>query len=166
MRAMMWTQKTPRARAAAAGTPGNITGKYLFWGWLAAPFPALWCKITSDPVIFRYCWTLSPCYWRCYYTVIFEWFAIQVQHSNEIIAGEINKLLQLKVIKVAHKPTQQVMSPIFLRDKKNEEFHMVLNLQRLSNYLPYKHFKMENFEQAISLINKDDFLASVDLRQF
>ena len=109
---------------------------------------------------------MSPWYWRWYYTIIFEWFAIQVQHSNEIIAGEINKLLQLKVIKVAHKPTQQVMSPIFLRDKKNEEFHMVLNLQRLSNYLPYKHFKMENFEQAISLINKDDFLASVDLRQF
>lgn len=81
-----------------------------------------------------------------------------------IISGEIKKLLQLKVIKVTHKQTQQVISPIFLREKKNGEFRLVLNLERLNKYIPYKHFKMENFEQAIRLINQGDFLASVDLR--
>ena len=81
-----------------------------------------------------------------------------------VISGEIHKLLQLKVIKVAHKHPQQVISPIFLREKKNGEFRLVLNLEKLNRYIPYKHFKMENFEQAISLINQGDFLASVDLR--
>lgn len=51
-----------------------------------------------------------------------------------------------------------------MREKKNGEFRLVLNLERLNKYIPYKHFKMENFEQAIRLINQGDFLASVDLR--
>lgn len=84
--------------------------------------------------------------------------------QQEIISGEIKKLLQLKVIKVTQRQSQQVLSPIFLREKKNGEFRLVLNLERLNKYIPYKHFKMENFEQAIRLINKGDFMASVDLR--
>ena len=83
--------------------------------------------------------------------------------QQEIISGEINKLLNLKVITVTERQTQQVISPIFLREKKNGDFRLVLNLERLNTHIPYKHFKMENFEQAIRLINKGDFLASVDL---
>ena len=41
---------------------------------------------------------------------------------------------------------------------------MVLNLKELNKYIPYKHFKMENSEQAIRLVNAGDYLASVDLR--
>lgn len=41
---------------------------------------------------------------------------------------------------------------------------MVLNLKELNKFVPYKHFKMENFEQAIRLVNAGDYLASVDLR--
>lgn len=84
--------------------------------------------------------------------------------QQKLISSEIEKLLQLKVIQVTHKQHQQVISPIFLREKKNGEFRMVLNLAKLNKVIPYKHFKMENFEQAIRIINKGDFLASVDLR--
>ncbi|XP_076058479.1 uncharacterized protein LOC143035496 [Oratosquilla oratoria] len=41
---------------------------------------------------------------------------------------------------------------------------MVLNLEKLNNHIPYIHFKMENFEQAIRLINEGDYMASVDLK--
>ena len=41
---------------------------------------------------------------------------------------------------------------------------MVLNLEKLNYHIPYKHFKMEDFEHAVKLINAGDFLASVDLR--
>ncbi|XP_045126284.1 uncharacterized protein LOC123513278 [Portunus trituberculatus] len=41
---------------------------------------------------------------------------------------------------------------------------MVLNIKELNKYVPYKHFKMENFEQVIRLINAGDYLASVDLK--
>ena len=41
---------------------------------------------------------------------------------------------------------------------------MILNLEKLNEHITYKHFKMENFEQAIRLINKDFYMASVDFR--
>lgn len=41
---------------------------------------------------------------------------------------------------------------------------MVLNLEELNKHIPYKHFKLENFEQAIRIIDKGDYMASVDLR--
>ena len=40
---------------------------------------------------------------------------------------------------------------------------MILNLEKLNKHINYKHFKMENFEQAIRLVNKGDYMASVDL---
>ena len=49
--------------------------------------------------------------------------------------------------------------------KDNGEFHLVLNLESFKKYIPYKHFKMENSEQAIRTQNKGEkFLASADLR--
>lgn len=86
------------------------------------------------------------------------------EKEKGIISEEINKLLELKVIKVTQRKKDQIVSPIFLRKKKNGEYRMVLNLEKLNKHIPYKHFKMENFEQAIRLINEGDFLASVDLR--
>lgn len=41
---------------------------------------------------------------------------------------------------------------------------MILNLEKLNEHIVYIHFKMENFEQAVRLINKDCYLASVDLK--
>ena len=41
---------------------------------------------------------------------------------------------------------------------------MVLNLKKLNEYIPYKLFKMETFENALTLISKGSYMASVDLR--
>jgi hypothetical protein len=41
---------------------------------------------------------------------------------------------------------------------------MVLNLKRLNNFIPYKHFKMETFENYLTIISKGTYMASVDLR--
>ena len=81
-----------------------------------------------------------------------------------IIGEEINHLLELKVIEITDRKETQIISPIFLRPKKNGGYRMVLNLKRLNRHIPYKHFKMENFEQAIRLVTAGDYLASVDLR--
>lgn len=81
-----------------------------------------------------------------------------------IIGEEINNLLELKVIEITDRKEEQIISPIFLRPKKNGGYRMVLDLKRINSHIPYKHFKMENFEQAIRLVNAGDYLASVDLR--
>lgn len=68
------------------------------------------------------------------------------------------------MIKLTQREDNQIISPIFLRNKKNGEARVVLNLKELNNYIPYRHFKMENFEQAITLVSEGDFMVSVDLR--
>ena len=47
--------------------------------------------------------------------------------ETEIIDREIDKLLELKVIKNVESCHDQVLSPIFLRPKSNGELRMVLN---------------------------------------
>ena len=84
--------------------------------------------------------------------------------ESEAIEKEIVELLQLGVIIKVDKNDNQVISPIFLREKKDGGYRMVLNLKMLNTYIPYIHFKMETFELALTLINSNMFLASVDLR--
>lgn len=86
------------------------------------------------------------------------------EEERLVISQEIVKLLELGVIKETHRQKEQIVSPIFLRKKKDGGFRMILNLQKLNEHINYKHFKMENFEQAIRLINKDAYMASVDLK--
>ena len=81
-----------------------------------------------------------------------------------IIGEEIAKLLAQKVIVVTERKVGQIISPIFLRPKKDGGYRLVLNLKELNTHIPYKHFKMENFEQALGLVQEGDYLASVDLR--
>ena len=125
-----------------------------------------WCKITNDPVILD---IVTGCHLDINVNDINHLFSENLEYvfndaEKHIISDEIDKLLALKVIKVTRRMEGQVISPIFLRRKKNGEHRMVLNLEKLNKHIPYKHFKMENFEQAIRLINEGDFLASVDLR--
>ena len=81
-----------------------------------------------------------------------------------MVGEEIKKLLDLDVIIPVQNCEGQILSPIFLRPKKNGEYRMVLNLKKLNEHIPYKHFKMETFENALTLITRGIHMASVDLR--
>lgn len=84
--------------------------------------------------------------------------------EENIVDTEIEKLLQLNVLKeVSHTPGE-VISPIFTVPKKDGEYRMILNLKDLNKHVSYHHFKMDTFESALKLINKDDQMCSVDLR--
>lgn len=125
-----------------------------------------WHKLTSDPHILD---IVSHCHLDLRFSDIGPLFFEEVEYvfSEEerlIIDQEIVKLLKLGVIKETHRQKEQIISPIFLRKKKDGGFRMILNLQKLNEHINYKHFKMENFDQAIRLINKDAFMASVDLK--
>ena len=41
---------------------------------------------------------------------------------------------------------------------------MILNLKKLNEKVEYHHFKMDSFEKAVSLIKKNIYMSSVDLR--
>lgn len=78
---------------------------------------------------------------------------------------EIQKLLAMTVIEPAMFEEGQIISPIFLREKKDGSKRMILNLKSLNQYMKYEHFKMETITQARELISKNCFLASIDLEK-
>ena len=58
----------------------------------------------------------------------------------------------------------EFISPIFLRDKNDGSHRLNLNLKCLNKYIEYKHFKMQTFQSALSLIQPDFFIATIDLK--
>lgn len=72
-------------------------------------------------------------------------------------------MLKLKAIEV-EQASDKFLLPIFVRPKKNGEYRVVLNLKDLNEYVLYQHFKMDTFQQALTLITKGTYMASVDLR--
>jgi hypothetical protein len=55
-------------------------------------------------------------------------------------------------------------SPLFVIPKKTGDLRPVLNLRRLNEFLPKIPFKMETVQQICLLLNKGDYLTSIDLR--
>ena len=86
------------------------------------------------------------------------------QEQEYIIDSEIQKLLNMKVIKEVKHESGEFISPIFLVGKKNDEYRMILNLKELNQSIVYHHFKMDTFESALKLIKKNCYMASIDLR--
>ena len=74
--------------------------------------------------------------------------------ESEIIDKEIQKLLDLKVIKHVEHEEGKFISPIFTIPKKDGEYRMILNLKKLNNHITCHHFKMDSFESALTLITK------------
>ena len=125
-----------------------------------------WHNITNDPHILD---IVENCHLDINVADIGPLFAEDVEYvfseeEKSIVCQEIVKLLDLKVIKETHRQEGKILSPIFLWRKKDGGFRLILNLAKLNEHIDYKHFKMENFEQAIRLINRDAYKASVDLR--
>ena len=91
----------------------------------------------------------------------------KVRHNAEeksIIKLEINKLLKKGVITKCQKEEDYFISTLFIREKKDGTFHTILNLKYLNEFVEYKHFKMESLEDVFKIIKKDEWMASVDLK--
>ena len=89
----------------------------------------------------------------------------QFKPSEEhIIESEIQKLLEMQVlIEVEHDP-REYLSPIFIRNKKDGEYRLILNLKNFNENVDYHHFKMDTFESALKLIKPNCYMALVDIR--
>ena len=57
----------------------------------------------------------------------------------------------------------EFISHIFARQKSCGKIRIILNLKQLNQYLSYEHFKMEHLDYLQHLVNKDDWLGSIDL---
>lgn len=58
----------------------------------------------------------------------------------------------------------QFCSPIFLVKKPNGTFRFILNLKKLNMFINTSHFKLEDYRTACKLIDLNDYLVSIDLK--
>ena len=77
---------------------------------------------------------------------------------------EIQKLLDLDVLGYAQESSDQIISNIFLREKKDGSFRMILDLTKLNKLVEYEHFKMHGLHTSIDMIRSNCWMGSVDLR--
>ncbi len=77
---------------------------------------------------------------------------------------EIEKLLQKGVIQPCIKESDDFISKIFLRPKKDGTHRLILNLKKLNTNVTYHHFKMDTLYLILKLAKKNCWMASVDLK--
>ena len=91
----------------------------------------------------------------------------EYKHTSEEIAfleNEIQKLLSKQIITEVTPVPGQYVSNIFLRDKKDGTYRMILNLKKLNFSVEYYHFKMETLKSAINLMTPGCYMASIDFK--
>lgn len=92
-------------------------------------------------------------------------FAYKLDPQEKLaVDEEIDKLLSKKVIAHSTREGGQFISNVFTRHKKTGGYRMILDLSELNEYIVKRHFKMDTFESARTLITKNCYMASLDLR--
>jgi len=82
----------------------------------------------------------------------------------QLIATKIHKLLSRNVIEPTGHTCGEIISDIFLRNKKDGSHRIILNLKKLTQYSSKVHIKMDTLQTIIKLIEKDCFMALIDLK--
>ncbi len=127
-------------------------------------FASAWETITSDAWVLdaiSHChieFTKTPVQWRIPNPITYS------DAESRLIDAEVQALLCKGAIKQANPCQGEYLSNIFLRPKKDGTMRPIINLKGLNKFVKYRHFKMETFEYALTLIRKSCYLASVDLK--
>jgi hypothetical protein len=73
--------------------------------------------------------------------------------------------LSKDIIEQSHSEYGEIISPIFLRPKKEtDKVRVIFNLKHLNGAVTYRKFKMDTLESAIKLMKPGCFMTSIDLR--
>ena len=85
-------------------------------------------------------------------------------HKKEVIDKEITKLTAKKVVTQTSLEEGGFISPIFVKPKKDGSCRMILNLKKLNASVDAPHFKMESIRNIVSMVRRNVWMASVDLK--
>jgi hypothetical protein len=118
-----------------------------------------WLKITND------LWVLDTV--KNGYQIEFNVFPQGSSFMNEIQFSkektEIDKLLMKGAIKEVDSVEDQLISNLFKVPQKDGSFRPVVNLKKMNLFVEYHHFKQENLSIGLDIIQKNDYLTSMDL---
>ena len=66
------------------------------------------------------------------------------------------------VAKVNVSENNTFVSGVYTRSKKDGSERMILNLERLSKFADYRHFKMESLKHMLELIRRRVYITFID----
>ena len=78
--------------------------------------------------------------------------------------AEVESMLEKGAIRKTSHCQGQILSNIFLREKKEGTFRPIIDLKKVNNFIPYQKFKMESLKNIRSLLQPGDFLVKIDLK--
>ena len=137
--------------------PPNLAGRLLH-------FLPNWRQITSDPDIlmtvagYKLPFTLPPHQTSAKAPLTFS------QHESEKVDSEVALLREKGVLHVACPVPDQFVSSLFLVPKRDGNSRAVINLKDLNVFLQYDHFKMEGIHLLRDLLQPNDWLGKIDLK--
>ena len=76
----------------------------------------------------------------------------------------MERLLAKEVIELVKHEPGEIIYPIFVRKKKDDRFHLILNLKEFNKSVTYTHFNMDTLQTIINLMSPNCFMASVDIK--
>ena len=76
---------------------------------------------------------------------------------------EIKRLLEKSVLKPVKEGEKGYVSSIFLREKKNNQDRLMLNLKNFNNHVTHRHFKMDTLNTVLGMMRKNCYMASIGL---
>ena len=76
---------------------------------------------------------------------------------------EIKRLLEKRVLKPVKEAGKGYVSSIFLREKKNNQHRLILNLKNFNKHVTHRHFKMDTLNTKLGMLRKHCYVASIDL---
>ncbi|XP_068739556.1 uncharacterized protein [Montipora capricornis] len=127
-----------------------------------------WQRITSEPFILQY---VSNCELEFDYLPTPNCIPNSLHPESkfslteqEAIDAEINDFLVKQVIEQSQPETGEIVSPIFVRPKKEPGvYRVIFNLKSLNQAVTYHKFKMDTLESAVRLMKPGCFISSIDL---
>ena len=126
-------------------------------------FSDAWSRLTSDKEILS---TASGMATESYNPPCQHYLpqSVRSDFDAQVIDLEIAKLLSICVIEATGHSHEEIISDILLRNKKDGSYRMILNLKKLNQYASKTHFKTDTLNTVIKLIEKDCYMASIDLK--
>jgi hypothetical protein len=97
-------------------------------------------------------------------SVRIKWTIIVDPARAQVLAQEVDELLQKEAIEVADPKTPGFYCHFFLVKKKDGGFRPVLNLKPLNKFILYKKFTMETSRTVLHFLRQGQWMVSLDLK--
>lgn len=81
-----------------------------------------------------------------------------------MVSKEVKQLVDKGAIEEVEDFSDAFISNIFLVRKEDVNLRPIINQKYLNECVEYNHFKQENLTYVLELIQKNDYLTSVDLK--